>query len=50
MYFVYVNDKFVGPIAVLNTKTVDGVTKAEIVSTYWEHGMYISPRYKGHYH
>ena len=43
VYFVYVNDKFVGPIAVLNTKTVDGVTKAEIVSTrYWAHGMYIS--------
>lgn len=43
VYFVYVNDKFVGPIAVLNTKTIDGVTKAEIVSTrYWAHGMYIS--------
>lgn len=42
-YLVYVNDKFVGPIAVLNTKTVDGVTKAEIVSTrYWAPGMYIS--------
>lgn len=46
VYMVYVCDKFVGPMAVLNTKTVDGVTRAEVASTrYWSDGMYI-PTYE----
>lgn len=42
VYFAYVGDKFVGPIAVLNTKTVDGVTRAEVTTArYWNRDMYI---------
>ena len=42
VYFAYVGDKFVGPIAVLNTKTIDGVTRAEVTTArYWNRDMYI---------
>lgn len=44
VYMVYVCDKFVGPIAVISTKTVDGVIRAGVISQrYWSEGMHIFP-------